>query len=164
MGLDITAYKGLIKVENPELDESGCPENWEAEITFSTEYTERGFPGRTAGLPDEKEVYAFEDKCGFRAGSYSGYNNWRNQLAKLAGYKCDKDCWNNHTSGPFYELINFFDNEGIIGPIVAAKLAMDFSEFKAKAEAVEDEYLFEKYCEWRNAFIMASDNGVVVFH
>lgn len=31
MGLDITAYKNLKKVEKPQLDKDGYPVNWESE-------------------------------------------------------------------------------------------------------------------------------------
>lgn len=162
MGLDITAYYGLSNVENPALDSDGYPvadNQWKA---TSVDFTERNFPGRTAGI-ENGAVYEYKDSFGFRAGSYGGYNEWRNDLAKLAGYGGADDCWNNHTSGPFYELINFYDNEGTIGPVIAAKLAKDFSEHHEMA-AIVGGFFFKSYCDWQKAFKMAADNGAVDFH
>jgi hypothetical protein len=74
------------------------------------------------------------------------------------------DCWENHSTGPFYELINFFDNEGTLGPVVAAKLAKDFADHRSKAEQVEDVFFVESYREWDKAFQMAAKQGAVEFH
>ena len=37
--------------------------------------------------------------------------------------------------GPFWELINFSDCEGFLGPAVCKKLIMDFDEFASQAKA-----------------------------
>jgi hypothetical protein len=163
MGLDITAYRLLSKVENPELDEDGYPIAGHQWRCRRIEYTDRDFPGRAAGL-ESQVIYAFTDSFDFRAGSYGGYNQWRDQLARLAGYASAEDCWSNHQSGAFWELINFSDCEGVIGRNVAAKLAKDFADFKEKAAAIGDQWFFDTYCCWEKAFIMASDSGAVDFH
>jgi len=162
MGLDITAYKKLSKIEKPELDRDGYPVRWDTEVQLRTDYTEKDFPGRTEGL-EHVAVYSYAEEHRFRAGSYSGYNSWRNELAKLAGYTSADDCWNNHTSGPFYELINFSDCEGVIGPVVSAKLAKDFADYREKAEIIGG-WFFDAYQDWEKAFTMAADNGAVSFH
>jgi len=113
---------------------------------------------------------------GLHAGSYGGYNRWREQLAELAGYPAGDyeqygrtyqshcvPCWNGE-AGPFSELINFSDCEGVIGASVSAKLAKDFADFQPKADAHEDDRFRMKYAEWRQAFEMASDSGAVDFH
>lgn len=179
MGLDITAYKGLNKID--------CLFNAEGEPVDPTtrkaihydNYVQprhnSDFPGRADDIEDQA-VYAFADMDGFRAGGYGGYNRWRDQLAKLAGYpegeyelygkKWPSHCvevWNG-AYGPFAELILFSDCEGTIGTAVSKKLAADFAEFQAAADAHPDSYFREKYAEWRKAFDLASDNGCVVFH
>jgi hypothetical protein len=163
MGLDITAYQELTKVENPELDGDGYPvdydSHWKARHLDSYD---KSFPGRSEGLKNGT-VYSFHKSFGFRAGSYGGYSQWRRELAQLAGYASDTDCWENHKSGPFFELINFYDNEGTIGPVVAKKLAKDFTDHH-KMAAIVGGYFFERYCDWENAFNMAADNGAVDFH
>lgn len=168
MGLDITAYRKLRKVENPT--EADRDENF-------TVYANDSFPGRAAGLEDRAVYQTTEDAFGLRAGSYGGYSWWRDELAKLAGYpqgtyeQYGKDwpshcvaCWNGAT-GPFSELINFSDCEGAIGPEVSAKLAKDFADFDARAKEFDPgRGWYERYCDWRKAFEMAADDGAVQFH
>ena len=71
-------------------------------------------------------------------------------------------CWNGAT-GPFYELINFTDCDGTIGPEVAAKLARDFAEWDERAQVVGGEW-YEAYAEWRRCFEFAAHTGAVRFH
>jgi hypothetical protein len=138
-------------------------------------YINSDFPGRADDIED-RAVYKAQDSFGFRAGGYSGFNAWRNELAKMAGYPLGQyeqygklwdsycvACWEG-AKGPFSELINFSDCEGIIGSAVAAKLAKDFAEFQAAAEKVEMPHFIIKYTEWRKAFEMAADAGAVRFH
>jgi hypothetical protein len=125
------------------------------------------FPIQAAGI-SEGVLYEPADKFSFRAGSYSGYNRWRDQLARIAGFADDSDAWENGPQGkPFYELIHFSDCEGVIGPTIAAKLAKDFADNQPHADAFvgpESDWFQTKYADWRKAFEMASDNGAVSFH
>lgn len=161
MGLNIIAYRQLKPVQNPTLDEDGYPISWEAEWKPGTsmKWSENIWPGRGEGISPDT-VYTFDDKFDFRAGSYNGYNRWREKLEEFAD---GRDL--------FLELINFADNEGVIGPIVSAKLAIDFMEnaeaaisfANARIDESEHEWWLEKYSDWRKAFEMASDNGAVDF-
>lgn len=173
MGLDITAYKKITPLD-AVFDQDGDPidpktrEPLEGDYFHMCEnphYTERA-DGLARGL------YAYEDATGFRAGSYSGYSQWRDQLAELAGYaaapredhhKHSASAWDAE-SGPFWELINFSDCEGTIGPKTSAKLAKDFADHQAKADAHESERFRSLYGQWRVAFEMATDEGAVDFH
>jgi hypothetical protein len=169
MGLDITAYRNLTEKPNAALDEDGYPEEG---VRF---WNNADFPGRFDGLK-EGMVYEYAECYDFRAGGYGGYNEWRERLAKLAEYPAteykrwglkelrhDAGAWA-RGSGPFYELINFADNEGTIGPVVAKKLAADFAEWDERAKATGDEWFYDRYQAWRKAFEMAADNGAVSFH
>lgn len=158
MGLDITAYKNLKVVEKPQFNEYGELENWDTEWKpgASMEWSEKHFPGRGEGI-NSNTVYTWEENFTFRAGSYSGYNLWRSKLAKFAG------------GSDFNELINFADNEGVIGFVVSKKLADDFNKNEAKAkefaETFEDgDWWFDKYQSWKKAFEIASENGAIDFH
>lgn len=159
MGLDITAYKKLKVVENPQLDEDGEIVNWETEWRpgGSMEWSEKHFPGRGEGV-DPQKVYTWEDSLEFRAGSYSGYNWWRARLEKFA------------EGEDFQELINFADNEGVIGSVVSRKLANDFNKNAERASLYaltlgeEADYWFKLYKLWQEAFEMAADSGAVDFH
>lgn len=158
MGLDITAYKRLKIVKEPELDEDGDLLDWDTNWRpgGSMEWSEKHFPGRGEGI-DPNQVYSWEESFGFRAGSYSGYNWWRAKLEEFAKGKA------------FQELINFADNEGVIGPVVSKKLAQNFSEnetaAKEFAKTLDDgEWWINQYYRWKKAFEVASDNGAVDFH
>ena len=61
-------------------------------------------------------------------------------------------------------MINFSDCEGVIGPKTSAKLAKDFAEFQAQADAHPDDWFRDLYTTWRRAFELASDDGAVGFH
>lgn len=179
MGLDITAY-GKITPLDCVFDSDGEPIDPKTrEPLDGLEYFQanvnQDFPDRSKDIADNG-VYTYETSTGFRAGSYGGYNNWRESLAKLAGYapeeedrygskrmRHDAGAWSK-TSGPFWELILFSACEGTIGPKVSAKLAKDFADYQTKADAHEDEYFRSKYAEWREAFEMAANNGAVDFH
>jgi hypothetical protein len=172
MGLDISVYRKLTPASGDVEMEDGYPVDYD---TYwlpgpSMKWSEKTFPGRGKGI-DPSTVYTFSEKSGFPAGSYGGYNHWRNLLAEMAGYGSAEEAWDNQDkSAPFMELIDFADNEGVIGPIVSAKLAKDFSEFESKAEkfsASLDQYESKKFIHgyrvWKAAFEMASDGGAVEF-
>ncbi|WP_144511538.1 hypothetical protein [Bacillus sp. FJAT-22090] len=158
MGLDINAYRKLEIVDNPKLDEDGDLENWETEWRpgDGMEWSEKHFPGRGEGIYPRK-VYTWREKFRFRAGSYSGYNWWRSMLEEFKG------------DVAFQELIDFADNEGVIGFVVSRKLANDFAMHEVEAKEYSQklgenaEFWLESYNNWKTAFEMAADYGAVEF-
>lgn len=168
MGLDITAYSQLVPAKPGTDDDHLFPVR-----------QSKDFPNSIEGLPIGDYEFEEENTFDFMAGSYSGYNAWREQLAKLAGYppaysasrleekryqlRHDQGAWN-ATGGPFWELINFSDCEGIIGPKHAAKLLKDFQEFETRAMEHSDSWFRKCYKEWQYAFGLAAQNGAVDFH
>ncbi|WP_335956158.1 hypothetical protein [Acinetobacter guillouiae] len=176
MGLDITAYKKLKAFNGQYNDgtdevlnvETGLLVGWD---DYFKPCINRNYVERATDV-NEDQFYTFEDSIGFRAGSYGGYNNWREQLAKLAGYPCldgegdrhlySNGAWKAH-NGAFWELINFSDCEGVIGTEVSKKLLKDFIDFEESAKQVGG-YFHELYNEWKTAFEYAGENGAVDFH
>lgn len=177
MGLDITAYRRIAKLD-AVFDSGGDPIDHKTRELLDYDfraYINSDFPGRADDIED-RAVYSAGEWLGFRAGSYGWYNAWRDSLAELAGYPLGKyeqygrmwdsycvECWGG-AQGPFAELINFSDCEGVIGAVISQKLAADFAQFQEKADAHPDERFREKYAEWRKAFEMAADGGAVDFH
>jgi len=176
MGLDITAYSNLQKLECVfnEDEEPLHPQTRQPFEYYFQAYINSHFPERAQDL-ENKAVYLYDDSFGFRAGSYSGYNQWREQLAHLAGYAAkpfarydsvemrhDAGAWGT-TEGPFWELICFSDCEGVIGPAVCKKLAKDFADFQERAMSSHDDIFRSKYDEWLIAFQLAAENGAVDF-
>jgi hypothetical protein len=185
MGLDITAYC-VCKDLGPAQEGIDNDPRWDEEnVTYV--FVEPHFVQRADGLSD-RHFYSYEDSLSFRAGSYGGYSAWRNLLAQFAGYpKCqprERDelypdfqaasreanpyAWGafeqEKEEGPFYELINMSDCEGVIGPKTSAKLAKDFHDHLQRAREELKDYDLSRYEYWMQAFEMASRDGFVKFH
>jgi hypothetical protein len=175
MGLDITAYEKLYPFTPSSEDErQQIVDGYHCYVHAESDYYEKrayirtifrpydnpDFPGRMEGLVGESLYRAAGTIFAFRAGSYSGYTDWRSTLAKLCGTPEHRE-----STGPFAELIWFADNEGTIGPVVSAKLSKDFSEWADRAKGfARDPYFFTSYVHWRRAFELASNGGAVDFH
>lgn len=177
MGLDITAYKNIKKSEAKINDDGyAIDPATGAELAngvyFST-WLNPDFPGRADDIEDGA-VYTYEDCTGHGVG-YVSHFWWRDELAKMAGYAvAELDTGvtkeRNHfggacqaDSGPFFELINFSDSEGIIGTEVSKKLAADFAKFEGNSKGMGERFT-TLYQLWQSAFEMASENGCVRFH
>ena len=169
MGLDISYYKN-VRALTPEETATlmAQPEDnradWADEHGIERVYVNDNFPGREEGILGEWVVPG--ERSHFRAYSYSGYGRWRSELARLVGHDQEVD---NPPPGPFMELINFADNEGVIGPAVSAKLAKDFADWQERADAHGDtlddaDWFRSRYADWRLAFETAAQSGYVDFH
>lgn len=177
MPLDITAYTNIARIDC-ELDVEGEPVH---PITRSPirdyfkAFINPDFPKQADDIEDGV-VFSFVESFGFKAGSYSGYNHWREQLAELSNWKLSSyerygKKWPSHaasawkaTEGPFWELIYFSDCEGIIGPKTSAKLHGDFVAFQHKADTHLGAYFLDRYNDFAFAFEMGAKNGCVTFH
>jgi hypothetical protein len=159
MGLDITAYSNLVRVRDQD-DEGDYDYPRETSL-----YAE--------GLPQEdgltRAIYRVDgERYGFRAGSYSGYNRWREILSLAVLGVPPETVWDardEYKDKPCFSLIAFSDCEGVIGPVTSAKLATEMTENRAKFVAyTSDEYDLQRYDDWVKAFTLASANGAVSFH
>lgn len=174
MGLDITAGSKIVFMEATDDYELFDEKYYTDELArYVSLYPEPNFPGREAPLEFQGKklaIYRVDgDLMGFRAGSYSGYNAWREQLSLLANGMAPRQIWEQHDDPaiqalPFFPLICFSDCEGVIGSVAAQRLAADFAAFQQRAEHQEDTWFIEKYREWRRACELASDNGFIEFH
>lgn len=153
MGLDINYYSGLTKLK-PLTNE---------ECTGLCFFINIHFNHRADDI-DEDYEYAYETRGEFRAGSYSGYNKWRHELAQLVGYAGASYYWETDIeAAPFYNLINFSDCEGTLGTEVCKSLYKDFEDYSSRADEFFDEYSLKIYNKFKEAFRVASDNGAVQF-
>jgi hypothetical protein len=163
MGLDITAASRASRADITDEQYDADPELWK---THRNIYPEPAFLARADGLSEG--IYRIEgQRLDFRAGSYSGYNQWRDMLSRVMLDVPAETVWANpsaYQEAPFYPLINFSDAEGVIGPKTSAVLAHDFARFADKAATVPDDWWREKYALWRQAFELAADAGFVMFH
>lgn len=180
MGLHIIAYSGLKRTE-PERDQFGDGSDPDMCRIWKLE---EHFPG----MADEFEYdtyYLHEAEMSFRAGPYSVYSMWRNELARMAEYPPEPNprrpesayvegAWG-YEEGEFIELLYFSDCEGALGTATSAKLAADFAEFddlakshvpitSAGEEACYGKtWFYDLYTNFRKAFELASDRGAVRF-
>lgn len=200
MGLDISYYSNVehippnkvpkgVKPFNKEFDE--WDKQYPNHYLYYIDKKNTNWPKHLEGL--ENGWYLVPRTLGtnsFRAGSYSGYNEWRDDLALAAGFSGgaqevwsleDESIIGKPESPPFSELINFSDSDGIIGPKLSKKLYNDFINNEGKIKENIDmwflkvhpykeydirdmEWFFAKYDDWKEAFKVASENGFVSFH
>lgn len=173
MGLDITAYSNLKKVDPQPSEKDGDYRDDLVRI-----YNNEDFPG-SAGSLEDRAFYSFEWSDSCLSMSYGGYNAWRDMLAKLAGYPLAKRegfggaiidshaaaAWNGLVGpgAPFYDLINFSDCEGTIGPEACGRLLKDFVAFDEAAKAVAEKYFYAAYRDLWFGVELASNNGCLCF-
>ncbi|HLL74857.1 MAG TPA: hypothetical protein VK421_06295 [Pyrinomonadaceae bacterium] len=166
MGLGITAHEKLAFISpKDEADAARLEQEYEdGENGVIKIWISRDFP-RAADKLADGAFYRSEGKdFRFRAGAYSSYNRWRESLARMIG-ETARRFWNDPRPGPFVELINFSDCEGVIGPETSAKLARDFQEYAERAERFRGEAdWLTTYQNFRKAFELAAGGGCVRFH
>lgn len=119
MGLDITAHSNL------KFSEDQDEENYDLIRIWKNGH----FPDHCELEEGNWETTADSHSHSFRAGSYSGYNHFRKILAMCTlGVDIDTVWANedNYAYQPFFNLLNFSDCEGSIGPKYSAELYNDF--------------------------------------
>lgn len=164
MGLNISAYGRLEKLrdEDVELGNYNIPIDRKVVDFFDNPK----FPYHISGIDSGSFYRNKGEQYSFRAGSYSGYNDWRNWLAQVAGFKDANEIWSRKPLAPFVELINFSDCEGAIGYIIAGKLAKDFKDYEQKAKEMKGllPFALERYYDWKKACEIAAKKGAISFH
>ncbi len=182
MGLDVTAYSRLKSVGRHTEEWCDDYDNHIRAFAYADfPHSFRGIPilgdsigGSRAEFIDGGcfERTAETQEHDFRAGSYSGYNQWRRWLSEQAlGVAPDVvwDAADEYRDRPFFELIHFADNEGSIGPEAALDLLADFDLHVNLLTTPEEpewdrDWWRRKYEDWRTAFRLAADGGLVWFH
>jgi len=152
MGLDVTAYKNIKIVEDEE------PEYY---------FSNTGFPQSNMKYLENREIQIeFDEDFHFRAGSYSGYNQFRNELCKIANNITAKELWDldNESFKLFYWLINFTDCDGYIGASYCKILYDEFVKYEDEVKSNLQEYYHIIYDNFKEAFRIGSVNGLVSFH
>ncbi len=175
MGLDIFA---ISKIDfSRQIDENSYDPEESSIFLFRNDL----LLGQSDGIEQGNYLHSGET-LNFRAGSYSGYNRWREKLAFLIGRDIEdlhseilkftsrernlNSVLDEHGSArigiPFAELIFFSDCEGFIGPETSAKLYKDFQDNLEGAQEMDDHFL-SVYNDFMAAFELASDGGCVIF-
>lgn len=184
MGLDITAYEKMVQI--PESRVEDCEVDWDDTPNHYHPFAYSSFPESYSGFPHflhgadlspkflrSPICYTTQgEKFRWHGGSYSGYSRFRATLAASVGVENLGDVWNNpirFIDIPFFEILDFADNEGWIGPKACANLAKDFTDHKQAFLTMMEDYALgshevAKYENFVKGFTLASDGGAVNFH
>ncbi len=104
-----------------------------------------------------------ECECGkicFRAGSYSGFAEDRERLAKLCGITLSEMVGFGGTTEwtedeQFYELLDHSDCDGILTPRQCSRLLFDFSDFLEKKHSYWNAETDEFFISWLDSWYKA---------
>lgn len=155
MGLNVRVYGNIKLSKNEDADFTAyvISEDWKYKIK---------------NLQDGK---GYSGDVVFRGISYpySAHNRLREKLVKLIGRDDLLDSggeikWNELPSEiPFYDLIDFADNEGCLDWEVSSTIYSDFEKYNDKAKSEMNDYDYLRYKTWLETFKSAKNSGVVVF-
>jgi hypothetical protein len=153
MGLDVSAYSNVRLIKQYDSREQFYEDRTiPSDVVFvsSTYVDNPSFPDQ---LGDSNLVscglYVYNNAYGFRAGSYSGYNNWRDRLSRTVMGVPAEEVWHNpdkYRDKPFYHIINFSDCEGIIAGNVAVESFEDFRSTYREVVLDVGNHGFERVC------------------
>lgn len=161
MGLDVSVFKNIKRTENEE------------DYRFTAFVIDDNWKYKIKNLKDGKD-YKGDRAEGDVSYSYRTHNLFREMLLKIIGredllLKDGTIDWvrlEPENKIPFYELINFADNEGCLDFEISAILYNDFEKWKDEAvKHLEDNnYFMGKYLDWLNVFKNGKEaDSVVVF-
>lgn len=115
------------------------------------------------------------DGTEFSAGSYSSYNSFRNHLSCALLGVTVTEAWENeemYSEHLIWDLLNFSDCEGAIGPMVSDVIhkglvdnQSKFSSYlRSRGDGVIDlEYYNQTYRNFMDAFAFGKQEGIVIF-
>ena len=164
MGLYIVAYEHARPVIPCDQD---LEEDDEHIVAWVDEDMARSLRGLQMGCCYETSGNVIE----FHAGTYGGYNKWRDELARRAVGLPAATVWEDPSrfvEAPFFELINFSDCEGTIWPDAASDLATDFGALRDRiagqplADPQEEAWFIDVYDQFQEAFELAARGGGLV--
>jgi hypothetical protein len=170
MGLDVSFYSEVTVLGDDHEPSEDC---WD---DHSRIYVLEGFEHALGSLVQDRCYDATTERTDHIHHSYGGYNVFREALC-LGILKVEpKEVWDDpqtYVDRPFYHQINFSDNEGVMGPEAAAKLAKDYADHR------EDFFVYlttdyphtawidshqMAYDHWAKALATVGPNGLVDFH
>ncbi len=161
MGLSVKVYQNIQETTSEDYDFSAyvIDDDWKWKIKNLKEGQ------RYTGKLVDNEIHC----------PYSAHGRFRENLLKLTG---NEDCltekglinWHKiHNELPFYDFINFADNEGCLDWQVSEVIYCDFLDWELEAKNFDTTknnahpFFYERYKQWFSVFEKAKEMGVVVF-
>lgn len=154
MGLDVTAYSNF-KITKVVIEEDD----------YEYYFCNSGFEQSNMNIEEQYVNIDFDEDFDFRAGSYGGYNHFRNSLCLASNNITAKELWNSEDKTlKFYWLINFSDCEGYIGTGYCKILYDEFVKYEKEVKEKLNIDYHDKYDNFKEAFRLGANNGLVNFH
>lgn len=153
--INILAFSHLKTLYNPQQSIE--------EISFKAN---PNFPAHLSGIDENKKYVCRGKIISFQSGNHELFLEFKNHLAKIAGFENYEQIWKLKPLGYFVEFIYFTDVQGSIGPIIGSKLYKDFFDnfqnAKKYFETVENGHtFFIFYSNWKKAFYFAKNHGAI---
>jgi hypothetical protein len=156
MGLDVRVYKNVKITDNDE------------DYNFFARVIDEKWKYKIKNLEENKHYVGNRVFVGISY-NYSYHSRFREVLIRLIERDDllntqGKIDWSNlELDIPFYDFIDFADNEGCLDWDISAVIFSDFEKYNNKAKQELNEYDYSNYEKWLETFKIAKDNGVVVF-
>lgn len=168
MGLDVTAYSKLTKVETVTVcaddgefygaDAAVIEDGWSKYMQVKFGQLEIKYPATISGLSGEG-VYSFEMSTDLHM-NYPAVEFWRDNIERM----CDL------YDLPIDQFVVHLWHGDFCGPRMAYLLAFTFAAHKETAQRYAEqigkdgEWFLRKYNEWAAIYELAANNGVVHYH
>jgi hypothetical protein len=169
MGLDITAYETATLVAVQPSTEKEIENAYDNNLVPAVAYTDfrRALDGMAGQADTDVFHQGFAGSAWYEVSghslhlhwSYGGYMRFRELICEKLGSTFAQVIAGPDTF-PFYDLINFADNEGVIGPVAARRIA---DAFLAHPNLLAGTDYEETYNEAAAAYVLAANTGLVYF-
>jgi hypothetical protein len=163
MGLDITAYRQIRRIADwPEGAESidDVADYGDDGYVFNGRPVFAVYPDATQGFPEHAAdlapgLYTYAEQTSFRAGSYSGYNAWRDALSRAALGLPAKQVWS--------DFDRHRHRERGVAWLINADIRAHESAIRDRGGVIVS-WFGDGLDRWIAGLALAADDGVLSFH
>lgn len=165
MGVSLRSY-GKLSAEPVELLPGGDEEMHENYEKYVEAWCLPGFEKHALEGLVEGAWYEISEPGPVASLSYGGYGLFREHLCRAALGVEILSVWTKperYVDAPYYDLLNFADNEGLLGPASCTRIANAFRHHPLPVLFEDPMGLSDRYAAIRDVFYHAADGGAVNF-